>query len=95
MAFCDMLSVCQGHRKESEKSRSRKEGEATEGSPPKKSLKKAGNLMSFSLASYSHPQNYIPASVKPSDDGFLWSLEAYLWSFGIGQWSFLALSSSN
>ncbi|KAL7989857.1 hypothetical protein Chor_012523 [Crotalus horridus] len=35
----DML----GHRKESEKSRSRKEEETAEGSPPKKSLKKAGN----------------------------------------------------
>ncbi|ETE60236.1 Zinc finger protein, partial [Ophiophagus hannah] len=43
----DMLQVssflvCQGHRKESEKSRSRKEEETAEGSPPKKSLKKAG-----------------------------------------------------
>ncbi|XP_058026972.1 zinc finger protein 740 isoform X3 [Ahaetulla prasina] len=33
----------QSHRKESEKSRSRKEEETAEGSPPKKSLKKAGN----------------------------------------------------
>lgn len=44
-----LLSVCQGHRKESEKSRSRKEEETAEGSPPKKSLKKAGNLSLYGL----------------------------------------------
>ncbi|KAH0629037.1 hypothetical protein JD844_010791 [Phrynosoma platyrhinos] len=37
----DML----GHRKESEKSRNRKEEETTEGSPPKKNLKKADALI--------------------------------------------------
>ncbi|XP_066473814.1 zinc finger protein 740 isoform X2 [Tiliqua scincoides] len=51
----DML----GHRKESEKSRSRKEGEATEGSPPKKSLKKAVVIEQNGSFQLRIPKNFI------------------------------------
>ncbi|XP_044299073.1 zinc finger protein 740 isoform X4 [Varanus komodoensis] len=51
--------MAQGHRKENEKSRSRKEEEATEGSQPKKSLKKVVVIEQNGSFQLRIPKNFI------------------------------------